>query len=204
MRPRPKQAKRLGRLVLCPRPVGRSPNGIPPKGGTEPPRPSERPRHPLEKPSGTLGARLQTASRPPANGVRASTRTYPITAHRKCRRSLPPRVAWHLPPLLPSEKEARGSYKKPGEPLTALSLQAEAKGLVPQRRRDPAIRTRTHGPGKHHKNPSLEREKSPWRSEITPPGPWGLHPAGALARTLRQFSFGEIKKHPPGGSARIT
>ena len=99
---------------------------------TEPPRPSERPRHPLEKPSGTLGARLRTASRPPANGVRASTRTYPITAHRKCHRSRPPRVAWHIPPLLPSEKEARGSNKKSGESLTALLLRAEAKGLFLQ------------------------------------------------------------------------
>ena len=123
------------------------------------------------------------------NGVRASTRTYPITAHRKCQRSRPPRVAWHLPPLLPSEKEARGSYKKPGEPLTALSLQAEAKGLFPQHRRGPAIRTRTHGPGKHNVNPSLEREKSPWRSEITPPGPRGLHPAGALARTHQNLEY---------------
>ena len=32
-------------------------------------------------------------------------------------------------PLLPSEKDARGSYKKPGELLTALSLRAEARGL---------------------------------------------------------------------------
>ena len=29
-RPRPKQAKRLGRPVSCPRPAGKSPNGIPP------------------------------------------------------------------------------------------------------------------------------------------------------------------------------
>ena len=31
-------------------------------------------------------------------------------------------------PLLPSEKEARGSYKEPGELLIALSLRAEARG----------------------------------------------------------------------------
>ena len=132
---------------------------------------------------------LWTASRPLTNGARASTRTHPITAHRKCQRSCPPRVAWHIPPLLPSEKEARGSYKKPGEPLTALSLQVEAKGLFPQHRQGPAIRTRTHRPGKHDVNPSLEREKSPWRSEITPPGPRGLHPAGALAHTHQNLEY---------------
>ena len=35
-------------------------------------------------------------------------------------------------PLLPNEKDARGSYKKPGELLTALSLCAEARGLFLQ------------------------------------------------------------------------
>ena len=35
-------------------------------------------------------------------------------------------------PLLPNEKDARGSYKKPGELLTALSLRAEARGLFLQ------------------------------------------------------------------------
>ena len=32
-------------------------------------------------------------------------------------------------PLLPNKKDARGSHKKPGELLTALSLRAEARGL---------------------------------------------------------------------------
>ena len=85
-----------------------------------------------------FGARLWTTSRPLSNGARASTRTYPIKAHRKCHRLRPPRVAWHVPPLLPSEKEARGSYKKPGELLIALSLRAEARGLFLQPCRDPA------------------------------------------------------------------
>ena len=35
-------------------------------------------------------------------------------------------------PLLPNEKDARGSYKKPEELLTALSLRAEARGLFLQ------------------------------------------------------------------------
>ena len=35
-------------------------------------------------------------------------------------------------PLLPNEKDARGSYKKPGELLIALSLRAEARGLFLQ------------------------------------------------------------------------
>ena len=33
-------------------------------------------------------------------------------------------------PLLPNEKDARGSHKKPGELLTALSLRAEARGAL--------------------------------------------------------------------------
>ena len=35
-------------------------------------------------------------------------------------------------PLLPNEKDARGSHKKPGELLIALSLRAEARGLFLQ------------------------------------------------------------------------
>ena len=35
-------------------------------------------------------------------------------------------------PLLPNEKVARGSYKKPGELLTALLLRAEARELFLQ------------------------------------------------------------------------
>ena len=35
-------------------------------------------------------------------------------------------------PLLPNEKEARGSCKKPGELLTALLLRAEARELFLQ------------------------------------------------------------------------
>ena len=85
-----------------------------------------------------FGARLWTTSRPLSNGARASTRTYPIKAHRKCHRSRPPRVAWHVPPLFLSEKDARGSHKKPGELLIALSLWAEARGLFLQPCGDPA------------------------------------------------------------------
>ena len=48
-------------------------------------------------------------------------------------------------PLLPSEKEARGSYKKPGEPLMAFLLCAEAKGLFLQPCRDPATLAHTRG-----------------------------------------------------------
>ena len=45
-------------------------------------------------------------------------------------------------PLLPSEKEARGSYKKPGELLMALSLCAEAREPFLQPRRD--LTTKAH------------------------------------------------------------
>ena len=81
--------------------------GIPSLGGTEPLGPIEQPWHPLEKPSSTFfGVCLWTTSRPLSNGARASTWTYLITAHRKCHHSRPPRVAWHIPPLLPNEKDA--------------------------------------------------------------------------------------------------
>ena len=58
----------------------------------------------------------------------------------------------------------------------------------------PATRTCACGLGKCDKNSSLKREneKSPWRSNSTPPGPRGLHPAGALARTHRN-----LKKQNP-------
>ena len=55
-------------------------------------------------------------------------------------------------PLLLSEKEARGSYKKPGELLTALSLRAEARGLFLQICQDPATQARTQG-GAQETNP---------------------------------------------------
>ena len=45
-------------------------------------------------------------------------------------------------PLLLNEKEARGSYKKPGELLTALLLRAEAKEPFLQPRRD--LTTKAH------------------------------------------------------------
>ena len=48
-------------------------------------------------------------------------------------------------PLLLNEKDARGSHKKLGEPLTALSLCAEAKGLFLQICQDPATQARTRG-----------------------------------------------------------
>ena len=34
-----------------------------------------------------------------------------------------------------------------------------------------------------------QQRKSPWRSKFTPPGPRGLHPAGALARTHRNHEY---------------
>ena len=47
-------------------------------------------------------------------------------------------------PLLSSEKDVRGSHKKPGELLTALSLRAEAWGLFlhPERKQATQARTR--------------------------------------------------------------
>ena len=48
-------------------------------------------------------------------------------------------------PLLPNEKVARWSYKKLGEPLTALSLRVEAKGLFLQICQDPVTQARTRG-----------------------------------------------------------
>ena len=84
-----------------------------------------------------------------------------------------------------TKPHAQEVYKKPGEHLTALSLCAEARGLFLQVCRDPATRTRIHGPSKHDKTPCSNGEKSPWRSKPTPPGPRGLHPTGALARTHR-------------------
>ena len=58
----------------------------------------------------------------------------------------------------------------------------------------PVTRTCTCGLGKYDKNSSLkhENEKSPWRSNSTPPGPQGLHSVGALARTHRN-----LKKQNP-------
>ena len=133
--------------------------------------------------------RLWTTSRPLSNGVRASTRTYPITAHRKCRRSRPPRVAWHFPPLLLSEKEVRGSNKKSGESLTALLLRTEARELLPQKTPMPCD-PNSHPRARQTQCKLLTRKrKSPWRSEITPPGPRGLHPAGALARTHQNLEY---------------
>ena len=59
-------------------------------------------------------------------------------------------------PLLLNEKDARGSHKKPGELLIALSLRAEARGLFLQPCRDPATQARTQGLGKQ---PLLPNEK---------------------------------------------
>ena len=92
-----------------------------------------------------------------SNGARASTRTYPITAHRRCHCSRPSRVAWHPPPLLPNKKDARGSHKKPGELLIALSLWAEAQGLFLQPCRDPA--TQAHIRGGSANNPSFRTKR---------------------------------------------
>ena len=59
-------------------------------------------------------------------------------------------------PLLPNEKDARGSHKKPEEFLIALSLRAEARGLFLQPCRDPATQARTRG---LDKQPLLPNEK---------------------------------------------
>ena len=48
-------------------------------------------------------------------------------------------------PLLPSKKDARGSYKKLGELLMALSLRAEARGLFLQICQGPVTQARTRG-----------------------------------------------------------
>ena len=56
---------------------------------------------------------------------------------------------------------AREAYKKPGEHLTTLSLRAEARRLFLQVCRDPATRTRIHGPGKHDKTPCSTEKKAP-------------------------------------------
>ena len=56
-------------------------------------------------------------------------------------------------PLLLSEKEARGSYKKSGELLIALSLRAEARGFFLRSCRDPVTQTRTYGLGKYDNIP---------------------------------------------------
>ena len=107
------------------------------------PGPIKRPWDPLEKPSGTIGARLWTASRPLSNGAWASTRTYPVTAHRRCHCSRPPRVAWHTPPLLPNEKDARGPHKKDREtPDHPLALSRGSRAL-------PATKPRPSDPNSH-------------------------------------------------------
>ena len=64
----------------------------------------------------------------------------------------------------------------------------------------PVTRTRACGLGKCDKNSSLKREneKSPWRSNSTPPGPRGLHPAGALARSHRNH---QVQNIIPTGAA---
>ena len=121
----------LGCPKLCPRPAGRSLNGIPPKGGVEPPGPTEQPWDPLEKPSGTFGARLWTTSRPLSNGAQASTWTYLIKAHRRCHCSHLPRVAWHTPPLLPNEKDVRGPHKNARETLDHPLAPRRGSGALP-------------------------------------------------------------------------
>ena len=57
-------------------------------------------------------------------------------------------------PLLPNEKVARGSYKKPGELLTALLLRAEATELFVQICRGPF----GHEPGSRGLGISAERD----------------------------------------------
>ena len=91
----------------------------------------------------------------------------------------------HLRGSQQTNPHAREVYRKPGEHLMALSLCAEARGLFLQVCRDPATRTRIHGPSKHDKTPCSNGEKSPWRSKPIPPRPRVLHPVGALARTHR-------------------
>ena len=58
----------------------------------------------------------------------------------------------------------------------------------------PATRTCDYGLGKCDKDYLFKHEnkKSPWRSNSTPLGPRGLHPAGALTRTHRN-----LKKQNP-------
>ena len=70
-------------------------------------------------------------------------------------------------PLLLNEKDARGSHKKPGELLIALSLRAEARGLFlhPERK--------TSNPSSHseaRKN-AMKRAPSPLRSRGSKAGP---------------------------------
>ena len=59
-------------------------------------------------------------------------------------------------PLLPNEKDARGSYKKSGELLIALSLRVEAWGLFLQPDQDPVTQVHTRGLSKQ---PLLLNEK---------------------------------------------
>ena len=66
-----------------------------------------------------------------SNGVRASTWTYPITAHRRCHCSRPPRVAWHTPPLLPNEKDARWPHKKDREAPDRPLAPSRGSGALP-------------------------------------------------------------------------
>ena len=76
-------------------------------------------------------------------------------------------------------------------PLTNLSLHAEARGLFScSLTETPATRTCVWGLGKCNKNYSFRHgnEESPWRSNSTPLGAQGLHPAGALARTHRNLN----------------
>ena len=44
-----------------------------------------------------------------------------------------------------------------------------------------------------------QQRKSPWRSKFTPPGPRGLHPAGALARTHQN-----LKKQTPIPTGQVS
>ena len=45
--------------------------------------------------------------------------------------------------------------------------------------------------------PLAQRKKSPWRNKSTPPGPRGLHPAGALARTHRGLEYETPSRQEP-------
>ena len=156
----------LGRPKSCPRLEGRFLNGIPPKGGVKPLGPTERPWDPLEKPSGTFGARLWTASQPLSNGARASTWTYPITAHRRCHCSRPPRVAWHTPPLLPNKKDARGPHKKDRETPDRPHAPSRGSGAPPATKPIP-FRLRNWAPSPLRSRGSKAR---PPRVSTTAPG----------------------------------
>jgi hypothetical protein len=83
----------------------------------------------------------------------------------------PPRIAWHIPPLLSTEEMREGHEKRRGTLDWPLAMGRCSGATLALR-----LRPRIYTP---HKVKTLE-------AYPILPRPWGLHPAGALTHTPRK------------------